>query len=163
MSFEFPIPTGLQDALTGGAKQAKEYVDATAERVLARLDEIKDAIDAGDTRENTVWRVFSGTVGADGTVNVELGGPRLGFIWTVNRATVIAGGGSAEFFLGGPTNVGLVHRIVDATRFTGDVGAGGISVTNAGLVVRIEGAPANGQVLVRVQAIEQQATPLDER
>jgi hypothetical protein len=164
MGFEFPIPTGLQEALTGGAKQAKEYVDATAERALARLDEIRDAIDAEDTRESTVRRITSGDCLTDGTLTLEVPGPRLGFSWTIKKVSIIArgsAGSSAVLYVGAVSEGGMAHVFADADFTAEDVGD--VFVPAGSAWIEISGAAPNAHVTVSVQAVEDQATPKDER
>lgn len=148
----------LIDRLSGGAEQARSLFMAEMSRVVILLDEISNNIDDLNPKDEYVRRPFAGNADATGVFEIELGGPKPGFIWLIDRITTVVTGGLASIgvvYVGPSSEPGnATHQIPDADFFADDIGVIFVpSGTSAW--IRISGAPANAPIRVSFQAKEE--------
>lgn len=148
----------------GGAKATRSYLDAKVIEIINHLSAIRDAVDAEDVRESTVRRVNTGATLEDGTLTLEIPGPRLGFSWKIKKVSIIVRGGvnsSAVLYVGAVSEGGMAHVFSDADFVAQSVDE--VFVPSGSAWIEISKAPANAHVTVAVQAIEEKATPKGEQ
>jgi hypothetical protein len=151
------ITPDLADRIGLGLRSGREWADGQVERLLAGLEEIRQAVDAMDDRAETTRYAKAAQADAAGAAVVTIPA-RLGYQRTVERITVVAPGTAAtvaEVFVGSRSDLDLVDRIEGvATGIRVAREADYLVVEGADLIIVLAGVTANQAVSVGVQYVQ---------
>lgn len=132
---------------------ARDHFNRQIQRVIDRLDGIHEAVDALDTREETIRRA----VVLDPTnTEKDLIQTRPGWLAQISRVTIVSDGSAdVELFAGGRADANLVFRSSNAAavRRVDDVGGTAVGVPSRGRLTAALTGGASTQVTVAVQGV----------
>lgn len=147
----FPTMEEVKAWWTGASDDAQVFLDAQFRSVVRAIESMEESLDALDTREEWFSKPAAGVADAAGVIDLEITGPRAGFLWILTGISVVVANGagsSAVVHAGRPGATTPVLTVDDADFYVGAADVGQIPIfpnTNV-VTVAVRGAPAGERV-----------------